>query len=285
MPTVAEALRDAEARLTQASDSPRLDAELLLAHALQTTRGQLFVRHNDAIDAKIFESYLARRLAGEPIAYILGTWEFFSIELAVEPPMLVPRPETEHLVEAVLAFIGDRPARVLDLCTGTGCVAIAIAKSAPRATVAAVDINSAAVALARRNVARHGLGERVKLVEGDLFAALPSGEASFDAICANPPYVAEGEWAGLSDTIRKYEDPRALVSGLDGLDCIRRIVAEVPKYLRPGGLLALEMGQGQAAAVRTVLETAGFGSIKILNDLAGIPRIACGIWGHERKGE
>ncbi len=278
MPTVAEALQDAEARLAQASDSPRLDAELLLAHALKTTRGQLFARRPDAIDAKVFEGCLARRLAGEPIAYILGTWEFFSIELAVEPPMLVPRPETEHLVEAVLAFIGDRSVRVLDLCTGTGCVALAIAKNAPRATVVAADINPAAVALARRNVAQHALADRVSVVEGDLFAALSPGESMFDAICANPPYVAEGEWEGLSDTIRKYEDPCALVSGPEGLDCIWRIVSQAPRYLRPGGLLALEMGQGQAEKVRALLAGAGFSSIKIINDLAGIPRIACGIW-------
>jgi len=284
MPTVVEALRDAQARLVQSSDSPRLDAELLLAHALEMPRGQLLLRRNDAIDAKAFESLITRRLAGEPIAYILGTWEFFSIELAVEPPMLVPRPETEHLVEAVLEFIGDRSTRVLDLCTGTGCVAVAIAKNAPKANVTAADINPAAVTLARQNIVRHALAARVFVVEGDLFAALPASEPAFDVICANPPYVAEAEWTGLSDTIRKYEDPRALVSGAEGLDCIRRIVSDAPKHLRPGGLLVLEMGQGQAEKVRGLLEAGGFGSIKILKDLAGIPRIACGIWGDERKG-
>lgn len=278
MATVAETLRDAETRLAQTSDSPRLDAELLLAHALGTTRGQLFMRRNDLVESKDFEAYLARRLAGEPVAYILGTWEFFSIELETQAPILVPRPETEHLVEAVLEFIGDGPARVLDLCTGTGCVAIAIAMHAPAAQVDAVDLNQAAVVLARRNVARHGLGNRVRILEGDLSAALPQDEPEYDAVCANPPYVAEGEWKGLSETIRNYEDPHALVSGPEGLDCIRRIVDKAPKHLRAGGLLALEMGQGQAENVQDFLETAGFDSIRIVKDLAGIPRIARGVW-------
>jgi release factor glutamine methyltransferase len=278
MPTVAEALRDAETRLAQASDSPRLDAELLLAHALGVTRGQLLARRNDTSDSATFDRFLTRRLAGEPIAYILGTWEFYSIELAVEAPTLVPRPETEHLVEAVLKFTGNHPARVLDLCTGTGCVAIAIATNAPGAAVTAVDINPAAVALARRNASRLGLTDRVRAIEGDLYAALSKGEPAFDVICANPPYVAEREWAGLSETIRKFEDPGALVSGPEGLDCIRRIVAEAPGHLRPGGLLALEMGQGQAAAVGTLLEKAGFVQVATRKDLGGIERIASGIW-------
>lgn len=278
MATVAETLRDAETRLAQTSDSPRLDAELLLAHALGTTRGQLFARRNDPVEPEPFAAYLARRLAGEPVAYILGTWEFFSIELETQTPVLVPRPETEHLVEAVLEFVGERPARVLDVCTGTGCVAIAIAMHALETRVDAVDLNPVAVALAERNATRHGLGDRVRMLEGDLFGALPPDAQVYDAVCANPPYVADGEWAGLSETIRNYEDPRALVSGPEGLDCIRRIVAQAPRHLRPGGLLALEMGQGQAEKVSAILETGGFVSLAIRKDLAGIPRIACGIW-------
>ncbi len=276
MPTLGETLRDAERRLAAYSDSPRLDAEFLIAHAMGLGRAQLLARLREPAEDAAVESLVARRAAGEPIAHILGTWEFFSIEIEVAPPALVPRPETEHLVEAVLEFIGRGPVRVLDLCTGTGCVAVAVAKHAPGAQVLAADIEPRYVELARRNVARHELAGRVRVAQGDLFAAVPAGEPPFDAVCANPPYVAEGEWAGLSETIRRYEDPGALVSGPEGLDCVRRIVADSPSYLRPGGSLAIEIGFTQAAAVREILHDAGFERVHFRRDLAGIERIACG---------
>ncbi len=276
MPTVAEALRAAERRLAQTSDSPRLDAEFLLAYAMGVERSRMLMRLDEPVPADALESYLARRAAGEPIAYILGTWEFYSLEIEVEPPVLVPRPETEHLVEAVLEFIGDRPARVLDLCTGTGCVAVAIAKNAPRVQVLAADIEPRYIDLARRNAARHGLQDRVHTAQGDLFAALPAGDPLFDVICANPPYVAQREWDGLSETIRHYEDPGALLSGPDGLDCVRRISADAQKFLKPGGLLAIEIGAGQVEAVRSLLHSAGYEDIRFHRDLAGIDRITSG---------
>ncbi len=277
MPTVAETLQRAEQRLAAVSETPRLDAELLLMHALGRTRGGLLSRLSEAVETVEFEFLLARRAAGEPIAHILGTWEFFSLEIEVEPPVLVPRPETEHLVEAVIEFIGAGPARVLELCTGTGCVAVAIAKNAPGTRVLATDREPHYVELARRNVTRHGLGERVHVAAGDLFAAVPAGEPPFDVICANPPYVAAGDWAGLSETIRRYEDPGALISGEDGLDCVRRIVAGAGDHLGPGGLLAMEIGQGQAGAVRNIMEAAGYAKVRFGRDLAGIDRIACGV--------
>jgi len=276
VPTIGETLRDTERRLATNSESPRLDAEFLLAHAMGMERPRLLARLGEPLPQLAFEPLVLRRLAGEPVAYILGSWEFYSLEIEVEAPALVPRPETEHLVEAILEFIGEDPARVLDLCTGTGCVAIAIAKNAPRARVLAADIAPGYVALARRNAARHGLRDRCSAAQGDLFGAVPAGEAPFDAICANPPYVAQEEWSALSETIQRYEDPRALLSGREGLDCIRRITAEAQRFLRPGGLLAIEIGYRQAVAVRRLLEAEDYRGIHFRRDLAGIERIACG---------
>jgi len=272
-PTLAQRLAEATRILSDVSDTPRLDAELLLAHALGATRSALLARLHEDRPAPEFESLVERRKAHEPVAHILGEWEFFSLPVYTQRPVLVPRPETEHLVEAVLAFIADRPARFLDLCTGTGCVAVAIAVSAPASCGVATDSNPAATALARRNVERHGLESRVQVYEGDLFDALTPEEAEFDAICANPPYVADAEWDTLAPDIRLHEDPRALKAGPDGLDAIRRIADGAPPWLRPGGLLALEIGDGQYEAVARLLESRGYGDIAFRKDLAGIRRI------------
>jgi release factor glutamine methyltransferase len=265
-------LREATARLAAVSDTPRLDAEILLAHALGLTRTQLLGRLRDAAEAPGLEALLQRRLDHEPVAYILGTWEFYALDFACRAPLLVPRPETEHLVEAALAHLKEQPGPVLDLCTGTGCVAISIACHAPAAAWHATDRNPAAIALARENAEHHGID--LALHQGDLFAALPAGLPPFAAVVANPPYVEDAAWPTLSPVITRHEDPGALLAGPDGLDCIRRIVAEAPAHLAPGGLLALEMGEAQWPAVRALLEQAGFHGIGVLHDLAGIPRVA-----------
>lgn len=220
----------------------------------------------------MFPRMLERRRRAEPIAYILGEWEFFSLPFFIEPPILVPRPETEHLVEAVLAA---RPARVADLCTGSGCVAVAIAVNAPAAYVAATDTNPQAVALAGRNVARHGVDDRVQVFEGDLFDPI-AGDAPFDVICSNPPYVEDDAWAQLSPNITRYEDPGALLAGPEGLDVIRRIIEEAAPFLAPGGMLALEIGMGQYDAVQSIMHRAGYRSVSGHRDLAGILRIISG---------
>ncbi len=270
----AERLRIATRQLEPVTETPRLDAEILLAHALGLSRTQLLARLAECAEAPAFDALMARRLNHEPIAYILGEWEFFSLAFNVVPPLLVPRPETEHLVEAVLEFAGTRRVRILDLCTGTGCVAVALAHSLPSATVTAVDIHPVAIEIASENAVRHRVADRVTFRRGDLFDALDEHDPSFDIACANPPYVEEGAWDALPPVIRLHEDPRALVAGQDGLDVVRRIVQRARDYLVPGGLLAFEIGESQAAAVADLLREAGYEAIASRRDLAGIERIA-----------
>lgn len=275
MTSLAAVLRAATARLEDVTDTPRLDAELLLAHALGLRRSQLLSRLSESPSLGTFDALLARRLASEPVAYILGDCEFFSIPLSIRPPILIPRPETEHLVEVALEYAGKDSVRVLDLCTGSGCVAIAIAKHAPQGTtVHAVDINPEAVHLARENAAAVGVAVRVD--EGDLFTSLDEGSPAFDIITSNPPYVEVAAWAGLAADIREYESPLALLAGEDGLEIVRRIVADARPYLRPGGQLAMEIGETQYPAVAKILEEAGYVRVSCTLDLAGIERIAVG---------
>lgn len=274
--TAHDLLRDATNRLAACSETPRLDAEYLLAHVLGVTRSGLLARLHTEFPPEAlapFEHLLTRRANFEPIPYILGRWEFFGLDLICRAPMLVPRPETEHLVEVALAHLESTPGPVLDLCTGTGCVALAIAMHAPACPVTALDINPEAVALAQENAALHAADLTVHT--GDLFAALPA-PARFEVITANPPYVEQGAWEGLSPSITRHEDPRALLAGEDGLDCVRRIVRESPVWLLAGGLLALEIGEAQAPAVMDLLTAAGFHDVAATKDLAGIERIVHG---------
>ena len=274
--SVADVLADASARLESLTETPRVDAEILLAHAMNVNRAQLLASLKEEASPGNFEAFLNRRLDAEPIAYILGEWEFYSLTFEIEPPVLVPRPETEHLVEVVLEVIGDRPARVLDVGTGSGCVSIAIAHNAPNCRVVASDIREAFLELARRNAEGHRVADRIVFRAGDLLEALAPEDAPFDVICSNPPYVADPEWEGLPLTITRYEDPKALLAGRDGLDSIRRLVAEAQDYLVPGGMLAFEMGMGHYDAVRGLLREGGYENVSARRDLAGLDRIAIG---------
>lgn len=276
MAAVREVLAATARRLEPVTDTPEFEAALLAAHAWGWDRNRLILNARSEADAEALEPLVLRRLAHEPVAYILGNWEFFSLELEVVPPLLVPRPETEHLVEIALDHLAGREGRVLDLCTGTGCVILAIAANLPAGEWWATDINPVALRTARANATRHGID--LNLVEGDLFAPLPPDAAPFDVIVSNPPYVEEREWEGLAPDIRHYEDPRALLSGPDGLDCIRRMVSESRDWLAPGGLLAIEMGETQGPALRELLQSAGYENITITKDLAGHDRIASGTW-------
>jgi len=273
-PTNAQRIAAAADMLKSVTDTPRLDAEILLAHTLKISRASLLARLGERSPAEGFNALVERRLAYEPLAYILGEWEFFSLSFRVVPPLLVPRPETEHLVECVIESAGKRPIRVLDLCTGTGCVAVSIAKNLPESRVWATDVSSRAIEIARENAVRHGVGDRIEFRRGDLFGALAADDGPFDVICSNPPYVDEASWPALSPVIRMHEDPAALLAGREGLDVIRRLVSGARSFLRADGLLAFEIGDGQRARVEQILRGSGYVSVEFIRDLAGIDRVA-----------
>jgi release factor glutamine methyltransferase len=264
-------LREAAARI--GGDSARADAELLLAFVLGRDRTWLMV-HGEAACAETellrFDELVARRAAGEPVAYLLGRRGFWTLDLEVAPGVLVPRPETELLVEFALARIArDAPAAVLDLGTGSGAIALAVAAERPRADVVAVDASAAALAVARANAARLGLS-RVEFLHGDWFA--PLAGRRFDLVLANPPYIADDD-PHLAQGDLRFEPRGALASGPDGLDAIRRIAAGAPAHLAPGGHIAIEHGFAQAAAVRALLHAAGLRGSASIRDLGGHERI------------
>ncbi|HUM13660.1 MAG TPA: peptide chain release factor N(5)-glutamine methyltransferase [Myxococcaceae bacterium] len=259
-------------------DSPRLTAELLLTHVLGSSRVRLYTdldRPLEAAELAAYRALIARRAAGEPTSYLTGTREFYGRAFAVDPRVLVPRPETELLVEAVLQGLpGEAEVRLLDLCTGTGCVGITLALERPRARVVATELSPGAAEVARANAAALGVAERFEVRVGDLFAPV-EGEPPFHAIAANPPYVPRGDIPTLSPEVRR-EPALALDGGPDGLDVVRRIAAVAPRWLVPGGLLAMEIGDRQGPTVRSLLEAAGYGSVRIERDLARHDRLALG---------
>lgn len=266
---------DSAHTLVNSSGLPPSEARLLVAHALGVDRAWLIAHADDAFDDArwgIAHALLERRRAGEPIAYILGHREFYGLDLAVTPDVLIPRPETERLVELALERVGEGSRRVLDLGTGSGAIAIAIARSAPDAEVWATDASPAALDIARANAARHAPG--VHFVEGDWFAGL--ARQCFDLVATNPPYVAADDPHLRQGDVR-FEPRAALVGGADGLDCIRRIVLEATAHLARGGWLLFEHGYDQAAASRALLAAAGYTDVASWPDLAGIPRVSGGL--------
>ena len=271
MKTVGELLREAVAQLKPCSDTPRLDSEILLAYAMNVNRAQLMARLKDRVDVQLFQSLLERRLNYEPLAYILGEWEFFSLSFVCRPPVFVPRPETELLVERVLHLTQGKSCRMLEVGTGTGCIAISLAVYHRRALIVAVDKSAAAVSLARENVLRHHVVSQVHLVHSDTLDLFP--ECCFDVLCSNPPYVERSAWDSLSPVIRLYEDRDALLAGDDGLDCIRMLARKGKRVIKSGGFIALEIGLGQSEAVRDILSNHGFDMITITKDLSGIERV------------
>lgn len=274
MPTIESLLKSAE---LPDSPSPRLDAELLLAHALGQSRSYLRTwpeREPDAAQCAAFAALLERRRAGEPVAYLLGRQGFWSLDLEVAPHTLIPRPDTELLVETALTLGPGGPARVLDLGTGTGAIALALACERPAWQVLGVDRVSEAVQLAERNRARLGLGN-ARFVESVWFSTL--GGERFALIVGNPPYIAADD-RHLSEGDVRFEPASALVAGEDGLADIRRIVAEAPEHLEAGGWLLLEHGYDQAEAVRALFAARGFAAVESRRDLGGHQRITLGQW-------
>ncbi len=252
-------------------ETPRLDAELLLTEATGWERARLVAEPEAGVPAgaaRRFGELVRRRLRREPVAYILGRKGFGNIELGVDRRVLVPRPETELLVELALEL---RPRRVLDMGTGSGAVALAIASELPGCELIATDTSAAALEVARGNAARLGLTERVEFVE----AMLPPEPPRLDLIVANLPYVPEHEWEGLAPELTEWEPREALLGGPDGLDVIR---AAIPLAAAVAPALALEVGAGQARAVSELLFAAGFATVETRADLAGIPRV---VWGRQ----
>jgi release factor glutamine methyltransferase len=256
--------------------SARLDAEVLLAHALRTTRVALYTGFDKPLEETELATYrelIKRRLAGEPVAYLVGEQEFWSLPLAVDARVLIPRRDTETLVEVALAALArGRAARVADIATGSGAVALALAKERPEAVVVATDVSPDALAVARANAARHALDARVAFKEGDLAGPL---DGAFDLIVSNPPYVPSGTIAGLAPEVRR--EPRlALDGGADGLDLVRRLVPAAVAHLAEGATLAIEHGFDQGEAVRALLSAAGLDAVATQADLAGQPRVTSG---------
>jgi release factor glutamine methyltransferase len=271
---VARGTKELEGSAALREDAAR-DAALLLMHVVGIARAAMIAgpeRVLTAEQARAYEGVIARRLSNEPIQYIAGEQEFFGLALRVTPAVLIPRPETEHLVEAVLAEIDARAlVRVLDVGTGSGAIAIALASRLPRAEIVAVDISRAALDVAAENAARHGVSARVRLVESDLLGALAAEQLAFDAVVSNPPYVAEGEHEAMHPQVREWEPAEALFAGADGMDLYRRLVPQAWGALRKGGLLAMEIGQGQREAMAGLL--AGWEGVRFVEDLRGISRV------------
>jgi len=261
-------------------ESSRSEAEILLAHCLGMRRIDLYLNHDKPLtEAELasFKTLIKRRVAREPLAYITGSREFWSLPLTVGPSVLIPRPETECLVEAVLPVLDDpagQAKRVLDLGTGSGAIAIALAHEHPEHRYVAMDRSRAALKIARQNARTHRVDRCIQWFCGDWDAAFSPNGPGFDLIVSNPPYIRSGDMAGLQPEIRLHEPTSALDAGKDGLLCLRRIITSAHGYLRPGGLLALEMGCDQADAVRSIAETAGcYASVRVIKDYSGLDRV------------
>jgi release factor glutamine methyltransferase len=269
--TVAAALRKGAALLAPVTETPRLEAEVLLAHVTGLTRTALLAhpeRPLTADDLARYQDLLNRRRAGVPLPYLTGRVEFFGLEFIATPAVLIPRPETERLVERALA---RDPHIVVDVGTGSGCVAIALAVRLPRAHIYATDLSRAALRVAAENARRHRVADRIHFLQADLASSL-SGPV--DLVVSNPPYVAEEEWASLPESVREYEPRLALDGGPGGLREVQRLLADAARLLRSGGALLVEIGAGQGPDV-AALAYAAFprADIRILPDLAGRDRI------------
>ncbi len=261
---------------------PRSSAELLLAHVLSQDRLFLYLNYDRPMEAQELSAYRAcieRRLTGEPSQYITGTQEFWSLPLRVNPDVLIPRPETEVLVEAVLNFVRHDPVAeanlsIIDLGTGSGAIAIALARELPGAKIVAVDLSLPALHIARENAKRNQVEEQLYFVQSDIYTGIPGAYEKFSLVVSNPPYVSHAEFNQLPREIRDYEPRSALDGGPDGLAAVRRLIMAVPEVLRPGGGLLLEMGAGQVETVSTlVLESQKYKSFRILKDYSGIDRV------------
>lgn len=262
-----------------AIDTPELDARLLAQKAFGLDAMGLVRREREPVAAERLaelDGFARRRLVGEPVSRIVGEKEFWGLRFALNEATLVPRPETEFLVEEAIGFLAPLPApRVLDLGTGSGAIVVAILDAVPGATAIATDIAEAALMLAAENARRHAVGERVQFRKGRWWQAVPHTEL-FDLIVANPPYIASEAIAGLDAEVRVFDPSAALDGGWDGLEAYRAIAAQAARRLRPGGLILLEIGFNQGQSVMRVFARAGFGRLEIVKDYAGLDRVLAG---------
>ena len=265
------------------AESPRLEAEVLLAHARGCKRVELYTSFDEPADDALrtkFRALVKRRAEGVPFAYLVGKREFYSLDFRVTPDVLIPRPETEFLVIALLDLIKELPAdeepiEVADVGTGSGIIAVSVAKHAPRVRVTAVDRSAAALAIARENAERHGTGERVEFLESDLLAAVPA-ERKFACIASNPPYVSESEYEALSPEVREHEPREALVAGPSGTEVIERLLPQAAQCLQPGGALLLEISPMLQQRVEELVAASGSWQLSpTVKDLAGHARVIC----------
>lgn len=266
----------------QGADTPRLDAEILLATARGCQRIELYTAFHEPVDEPVrtmFRDLVKRRSAGEPVAYLVGFREFYSLSFEVTSEVLIPRPETEDLVMRVVDLCrhsgdGPSPIRIADIGTGSGAIAVSVARHVPSSRITAIDISPAALEVAARNAARHQVADRIELLCGDLLAPVPP-EARFELIVSNPPYVSRSEWEALKPDIRQHEPRLALVGGETGVEIIQRLIPQAAEHLVDGGWLLMELSPMIESAVKAALQAAScFEAISVLNDAAQLPRIA-----------
>ena len=281
MPTITQALGEGAERLrSSAVDQERRTAGLLLGHTLSLDAAQLLVRSEEKIgdpEYRLYLGFVERRAAGEPLQYITGRQEFFGLEFKVTPDVLIPRPETEHLVEQVIKLSREQSSRdrvIADIGTGSGCIAVSLAVNIPGSTILATDISPAALQVAIQNAKKHSVADRIEFLEGDLLSPLKSRdlEGNIDFIASNPPYVPAIELDHLQREVRDHEPALALFGGPDGLDCYRRLLSEAPAFLRAGGGLICEIGFGQLKPIENLVDPAVWLNRQVINDLQGIPR-------------
>lgn len=280
MPTVSEYVFAGAERLTRGPHPERAlpDAEFLMMHVLGKDRAWILSHWHDDIDTGCsipYHGVIERRRTGEPIQYITGEAEFYALPFRVTRDVLIPRPETEHVVERVLELASGFVApRIVDVGTGSGAIAVAVARNLPGATVTATDVSPAALAVACENAVHNGVAERVRFLHGDLLE--PVAGESFDIVVSNPPYVAEIDRETMAVEVRDFEPAQALFAGQEGNAIYRRLVPQAFASLSPGGFIVMEIGFGQQAAVGELLEAAGFTEIGFAADLQSIPRVASG---------
>jgi release factor glutamine methyltransferase len=273
-------LRQAEQQVLTSPhpDRARKDAESLASFILKQNRAWLLASLDEEAPASLepdFSEFVARRKTGEPLQYITGQSEFFGLPFSVGPGVLIPRPETEHLVEEVLRLAKDLPSpRIADIGTGSGIIAVALANALPNAQITAIDLSPQALTIARENAALNHVAERITFLEGDLLAPL-TGQL-FDILASNPPYIPTADHDSLSTEVREHEPHSALFAGEDGLDLYRRLIPDALPLLTPGGWLALEIGFGQQEPVEGLLQASGFENIRFIPDYQQIPRVALG---------